>query len=550
MPGKRCPKTFLKVSVAAVILFCGSRVAHAQDTLRADSSAAAAPPSSAAPAEVRALAGLVRDLQTEVQTLNSQLGDLRVEQERANAEARELRKELELVRAQGAPAPSGPLNPYSPPAASVNASPAVLSSSKAEVSPRAQSSDDRISKLEESQDVLEGKINDQYQTKVESGSKYRLRLSGIVLLNLYENRGTVDISDYPQVAETLQSNEPNASPGTFGGSLRQSQIRLQAFGPDLAGARTSADVNFDFAGGFPQAPNGDWMGLVRLRTATVRFDWANTSIIAGQDRLFFVPLAPTSLTELAIPALSYAGNLWAWTPQVRIEHRFVLSDASSVSVQGGILDNVSGDEPSDLFERYPTWGEQSGQPAYAVRVAWSHRLFGQDFTVGAGGYYGRQDWGFGRGVDAWAATTDLMVPLGKRFELSGAFYRGRAVAGLGGGIGQSVLLNGPFLNPATTFRGLDSMGGWAQLKFKVRSNFEINGAFGSDNPFAGELRLYNANSIYPDAYTRNLSPLVNFIYQIRSDILFSTEYRYINSTELDTGPVTAHQINMSLGYIF
>jgi hypothetical protein len=94
------------------------------------------------------------------------------------------------------------------------------------------------------------------------------------------------------------------------------------------------------------------------------------------------------------------------------------------------------------------------------------------------------------------------------------------------------------------------MGGWAQLKFKVKSNFEINGAFGSDNPFAGEMRQYNASTLYPGLYTRNLSPLVNFIYQIRSDILFSTEYRYLNSTVLDSGSNSAHQINLSLGYIF
>jgi hypothetical protein len=140
--------------------------------------------------------------------------------------------------------------------------------------------------------------------------------------------------------------------------------------------------------------------------------------------------------------------------------------------------------------------------------------------------------------------------LGKRFELTGAFYRGRAVAGLGGGIGQSVLLNGPFFSKATAFHGLDSEGGWAQLKYKVRSNFEINGAFGSDNPFTGELRRYNSNSIYPDSYTRNLSPFVNFIYQIRSDILISTEYRYIKTTTLDDGSVSASHINLSLGYIF
>jgi hypothetical protein len=235
---------------------------------------------------------------------------------------------------------------------------------------------------------------------------------------------------------------------------------------------------------------------------------------------------------------------------VRVEHRFSFSDTSSLSIQGGILDSLSGDLPSYEYGRYPSWGEMSGQPGYAVRVSWTHRVFGQDFTAGVGGYYGRQNWGYNRNVDGWAGTTDLTLPLGKRLEFTGEFYRGRAVAGLGGGIGQNVLLNGKFGNPATTFRALDSMGGWAQLKIKVKSNFEINGAFGSDNPFAGELRMYNATTIYPGAYTRNLSPLVNFIYQIRSDILVSSEYRYLKSTVLDSGSNSANHINLSLGYIF
>jgi len=545
MQAKDYPKLSLKIFVAAGVLFLCSVAAQGQEVR--DSASSSSSPSESA-AEVRELSGLLRGLQVQVQTLNSQLDDLRREQERASAEARELRRELDLVKAQGAPASSGPMNPYSaPPPKQSTMQPSTVSSAPPSQS---QTAEDRIGKLEEDQQVMEGKINDQYQTKVESGSKYRLRLSGIMLLNLFENRGTVDNLDFPEVAESLQANEPNASPGAFGGTLRQSQIRLQAYGPDVAGARTSADVNLDFAGGFPAAPNGAWMGLVRMRTAVVRLDWTNTSIVAGQDRLFFAPLAPTSLATLAIPALSYAGNLWAWTPQVRIERRLVLSDASSLSFQGGILDSVTGDIPHEYYDRYPSWGEQSGQPAYAVRVSWSHRLFGQDFTVGTGGYYGRQNWGFDHNVDGWAGTADLTLPLGKRIEFTGEFYRGRAAAGLGGGIGQSVLLNGSFINPATTFRGLDSMGGWAQLKFKVKSNFEINGAFGSDNPFAGELRQFNANTIYPGSYTRNLSPLVNFIYQIRSDILFSTEYRYLKSSVLDSNSFSANHINMSLGYIF
>jgi hypothetical protein len=545
MQGKCDPKLSLRICVVAGFLFLCSAVAQGQEVRSAASSSSS---SSEAPAEVRARSDLIRGLQVQMETLNSQLGDLRAEQERANAEARELRRELDLVKAQGAPGPNGPLNPYSAPPLKESAGQLAAASSSTPA--QSQTPEDRIARLEEDQQVMEGKINDQYQTKVESGSKYRLRLSGIVLLNLFENRGTVDNLDFPEQALSQQSQAPNASAGAFGGTLRQSQIRLQAFGPDIAGARTSADVNLDFAGGFPNAPNGAWMGLVRMRTATVRLDWTNTSIVAGQDRLFFVPLAPTSLATLATPALSYSGNLWGWTPQVRVEHRVVLSDSSSLSFQGGILDSLSGDLPVEQFERYPSWGEQSGQPALAVRVSWSHRMFGQDFTVGAGGYYGRQNWGFSRNVDGWAGTADLTLPLGKRLEFTGAFYRGRAVAGIAGGIGQSVLLNGPFNTPSTTFRALDSIGGWAQLKFKVKSNFEINGAFGSDNPFAGELRRYNAHTIYPGSFTRNLSPLVNFIYQIRSDILFSTEYRYLRSTVLDSGSNSANQINLSLGYIF
>ena len=169
------------------------------------------------------------------------------------------------------------------------------------------------------------------------------------------------------------------------------------------------------------------MGLVRLRTGIVRFDWSNTSVIAGQDQLFFAPLAPTSLASLAVPALAYSGNLWAWAPQIRVEHRFTLPDHSTLLLQAGILDSSSGETPLSSFERTPSWGERSGQPAYAARVSWSVPAFDENMTIGAGGYYGRESWGFGRNVDGWAGTLDLMLPLGRLFfEFSGQFYRGRA----------------------------------------------------------------------------------------------------------------------------
>src|SRR5580700_7578963 len=114
MHAKGYPKPSLKIFAIAGTLFLVAAAARAQESRSAPSSSSSV---SEAPAEVGALSELIRGLQAQVQALNSQLGDLRVEQERANAEARELRRELDLVKTQGAPAASGPLNPYAAPAA-------------------------------------------------------------------------------------------------------------------------------------------------------------------------------------------------------------------------------------------------------------------------------------------------------------------------------------------------------------------------------------------------------------------------------------------------
>ena len=534
----------IRVSAAASIFLLGTGTVRAQAISQPAQSIPPSPPDP----NVRALADSVRELQGQVQSLVEQLAELRAEEMRDHAEARELRQELELARVESRPrtGPAGSRDSY------LSLSPqASASLPTATAAPDPQQEDQpteaRLARLEESQQLVESKIAEQSQTKVESGSKYRVRLSGIVLLNVFDNQGVVDNEDFPQIAT------PNSAVGStqsFGGSLRQSQIGVEVFGPEIAGARTSADVKFDFAGGFTDVPNGAVMGIVRLRTGTFRMDWTNTSIVAGQDRLFFAPLAPTSLASLAVPALSYSGNLWAWTPQVRVEHKIALSESSHLMFQAGILDSLSGELPVSQ-DRFPSWGEQSGQPAYAGRIAWTHRAFGQDLTVGFGGYYARQNFGLGRSVNGWASTFDVLLPLGKYFNLSGEFYRGAAVAGLGGGIGQSILTSGPFTDPATTIKGLDSMGGWVQLKFKPKTNFEINGAFGQDNPFAGELRRFPGSpSYFGESLARNLTPFVNFIYQPRSDVLFSVEYRRLQTYLLDSSANTANHVAASVGYIF
>ncbi len=535
----------LRIFLAASFLLTTGHLARGQE-------AASPPPHASAPAtdQMQVLSDSLRQLQAQLQALSSKMGELQAQEQSSRDEARTLRRELELTRAElAASAKNSSTNPTAADATSSApqaSSPTVSDPQTA--NPQTATTDERLSKLEENQQFIDDKVNEQYQDKVESGSKYRVRLSGMALLNVFSNRGTVDNVDFPEIA---LDPDGLGSAGTFGGSLRQTQIGLEAFGPDIFGAHTSASVKFDFAGGFPETPNGVATGLVRLRTGTIRFDWENTSLVAGQDYLFFAPLAPTSLASTAIPALSYAGNLWAWTPQVRVEHRVTLSDTSKLTLAAGILDSFSGDIPYSTTERYPSWGEESGQPAYAARVALSHKAFGEDVTFGVGGYYGRQYWGLGRNVNGWVGTADLTVPLGRYFEFTGEFYRGNALGGLGGGIGQDVVMSGSLLDAGTVVRGLDSMGGWVQLKYKATPKLQFNAAIGDDNPFAAELREYGGTpGYYGVVLSRNLSPFVNFIYQLRSNVMVSVEYRRLHTFELDSDSYSANHIDLGIGYIF
>ena len=410
----------------------------------------------------------------------------------------------------------------------------------------------QLQHLSEDEQLLSEKVDEQYQTKLESASKYRVRFSGIVLFNLFANSGYPDNQDVPT---WILRPDPMDSPGSVGGTLRQSTLGFEVFGPEVFGARSSGNINFDFGGGFPASYNGVSSGLARLRTAIIRLDWKNTSVIGGQDGLFLSPQAPTSFASLIVPALTYSGNLWSWTPQLRVEHHFDFAGHSSMSLQAGILDPLTGeppDGPSYVWYRAPDAGEESRAPAVAARVAYSHPMLGRTFTAGLGGYYSREYWGFGRNVNGYAATADWNLPFSRQVTLSGFFYRGQAIGGLGAALGRSVIFNGDLANPATQVLPLNSVGGWVQLKYQPLPKLEFNGAFGEDNPFAADIRYFGLQSeSFNNPYvTRNQGAFGNVIYRPRSDLLLSLEYRRLKTFSIFNNYWSGGQLNMAMGILF
>jgi hypothetical protein len=532
-----------KTVIAAAVLVLSSLYAWAQEP----STVAAAPPNN----ETTLLA--VRDLQQELRQLRALVDDMRAENAQSRAEMLQLRQELQSTRnllehtiqpsSDGAVASS----PLGSPVASV---PITIQTSQQDeaVSKPVSGLEDRVQKLEETTSLLGSKVDEQFQTKVETASKYRVRLSGIVLMNAFRNVGTSDNMDFPNYAQPplVGTSQTNA-----GATLRQSQVGLEIFGPTVAGAKTSADIRFDFAGGFPATGNGVNFGIVRLQTGSLRFEWEHTSVIAGQDSLFLSPLSPTSFASLAIPTFADAGNLWGWIPQLRVEHRFDLSDRQTLTVQAGILDNLSWEPPFNSYFRYPQSGEQSGQPAYGVRTAWSQVVFDHPLSFGVGGYYSRQDWSWNRYVDGWAGMLDWNVPLIPRLILSGEFYRGRGAGALGAGISRPVIFGGAPFDPATPIRGLDSAGGWSQLKFQLTSKLELNGVFAEDNAFARDIRGFATDQNNFDTILgRNHGLLGNIVYRPRSDLLFAAEFRRLHSFPVYSDSRVTNQVNLAMGILF
>ena len=479
----------------------------------------------------------IRELQDQVRQLQALVEEMRAENAQSRAEMHQLRQDLQATRTLLEPAASKGAEMATQAVPESNATAAVEPSTPLE---------QRVQKLEESTSLIGSKIDEQYQTKVETASKYRARLHGIVLMNAFRNVGRSDSLDFPDYSLPARNFFSRA---TVGATLRQSEIGLEIFGPNVAGAKTSADVQFDFAGGFPATGNGVNFGIVRLQTANVRLDWDHTSVVAGQDSLFISPLSPTSFASLATPTFAFAGNLWGWTPQLRAEHRFSVSDQQTITVQAGILNNLDWELNYDSFDRTAQAGEMSGQPAYAFRTAWSRPVQQHPLSVGVAGYYGRQDWTWGRYTDAWAGMADWQVPILPRIQLSGEFYRGRGIGGLGGGIGTSVVFSGSA--PYSPLRGVNTAGGWTQLKFQLTPKLEFNGVVAQDDAFTAEIRGFATDQNNSGLIIgRNRGALGNLVFRPRSDLVFAAELRRLRTFPVYSSSSSTNQVNLSLGILF
>jgi hypothetical protein len=474
------------------------------------------------------------ELERKLETISSDLAVTHQQLERSQQEMEQLRQELaQIKKLLAATQPAAVKS--SDPGGSVDTAKATAAA---------------IEDLRERQQTTEAQVKLHDQTKVESGSKYPLHVTGLVLFNSFFNRGNVDNIDLPEAALSNQNN--TTGNGSAGATFRQTILGLEGYGPRIAGARTSADIDLDFFAGLAYGSYATSAGTVRMRTASINLDWDHDSIQAGFMGPLISPLSPTSYAMVAEPALAGAGNLWTWAPQLRYAHQIPFSSGRKLQLEFGLWDPpTAGYTTNDLF-RVPSPSEASKQPGYESRVSYGTSSGEHSFQIGLSGYYSRQSYPGNQRVDSWAGTADWRVPFGSRFEVSGEGYRGKALGGLGGGVYKDVLFGIYASTNQTAYRGLNAVGGWTQIKTRITRSLEANAGIGLDNGFAEDFHdfIFPPNVSATQLRARNKMIFGNLIFRPKTYLILSPEYRRIWTWPIYGTVNTADIFTLSAGYQF
>jgi hypothetical protein len=430
---------------------------------------------------------------------------------------------------------------------------ALRDSSGAGTAPPAAASDsakslaDAVANVRETQAVQEAQIATLEQTKVESASKYPLKVSGMILMTAMVNTHGTDSVQTPVVAYS--------GGGSTGATARQTILGLDGSGPRIFGARSHGDLRIDFSAGAAASGYGNAYspGVVRLRTAHAELNWDHAQAFFALDRPILSPDSPTSLIAVAEPALAWSGNLWAWNPQFGVSLDALRAGQGTIRIQGALIDTV--DAPWSNLAQSGIYSpsssaESSRWPGVEARLSYGGAQEDGGAHIGVSGLFAPHRVNvLGIAYHSWAGAADFRLPATRFTQLSGSAYYGSALGGLGGGAYKDYVWK--YYDDETYSRALDDSGGWLQWKQKAGDRLEFNEAFGIDNVPGHQLLPYATST--PMSYSnlaRNRTVTANVIYSPSAYLLFSLEYRHIMSSYVTAPTQSSDAIGLGAGYRF
>ena len=377
--------------------------------------------------------------------------------------------------------------------------------------------------LAERVDVLEQRTHDLAQDRIESDHHSAVQLTGMVLFNSYLNGKYGGGAQDPTIAD--------AAAGTHSGgaTLRQTIVGLKFQAPErVAGAEVSADAYVDLFGG-----SGDALDqLVRLRIASIDFQWTNTTFTVAQDKPILAPREPDSLAQVGYSPLTGAGNLWLWRPQARVEQRFQFGDSAGLRAQAGVLETS---ETGNVPAEYSSYAA-AGRPAFESRfVFWKKSDYNGDFEI-APGFHVSNSQLLGVSVPSRIVSVDWRIPLARAFTLTGAAFLGENL-GVIGGLRQGVVV--PYSGVP---RAVHGAGGWAQLEYRAtrRLSFHLFGGEEDDRNRDLQTGLISKNQSYG----------ANAMYQIVSNVVASFESSVVQTEYIGSPTRLNPHYDLAFAYLF
>jgi hypothetical protein len=375
--------------------------------------------------------------------------------------------------------------------------------------------------VEERLEVSEQRIKEQAQTKVESSQRFPVTLNGMLLFNAFLN------SRQPLVyGQTDASTEY----GTNGGAtLRQSILGLEFRGPHLPGdGRVHGSLSMDF---FAQNLTGD--NIFRIRTGVLSLDWTRRSLIVGQDKSLIAPLQPTSFARVGIPALSGAGNLWLWRPQIRYDERIPIATNTQTILQIGL---VQTDETYSLGYLPSDVALETSRPAIQARVEVRHQWQDESRVAVGLGFHSSESHLLGRSINSRVISGDILLKPLPKFEFTGTLFHGQNFANIGGGPPGITITDQYVPIP------IHGTGGWIQLAFPVTNRLTFD--------LYGGRQLNNKEDLVSPAILSTFTYAGNVLYRLSPNVIIGLEASQERLEYLNLHQRLTNRYDASVAYLF
>ncbi|MBU0528840.1 hypothetical protein KKF86_03675 [bacterium] len=243
---------------------------------------------------------------------------------------------------------------------------------------------------------------------------------------------------------------PNSGEAIPTSSITANESR---FGININKGDISGKVEIDFYGvGSAENKGG---ALLRKVYAEAKFE--NFTIRGGQDSDVISPLVPSTINY---PVAWWAGNIGYRRPMLKL-----FGDLNTINWTIALARNIGGDLNNDGIDD----GSAGILPEVQGRLGFTLL---ENYAVGLSGHFAQLDTLGEEGkYESWSANIDLNLNITPKITLSGEAFVGSNIAGMLGGIAN-----------ASTFDGVDTQGGWINLKMNPKEGCTISTGISIDDP--------------------------------------------------------------------